>query len=133
MMLGMPQEHDGGPHAWGSRGGQIIRRPRRRAPAVLEMAQAERQQIVVMPDEVFDHVPTALSDSSAGRLERISSGVRRRLPPQMPGSMNRPVDARMQAVRELREQGVSILPVTSHQASALEMPIGHPRLGVIAA
>jgi hypothetical protein len=37
----------------------------------------------------------------------------------------------MQAIEELRNEGVPILPVTSHQASALELPIGHPRIGVI--
>lgn len=37
----------------------------------------------------------------------------------------------MQAVRDLRDDGVAILPVTSHQASELEFPIGHPRIGVI--
>ena len=124
-------QYPGEPHARGSRSGPIVRRPRRRAPRLLEIAQAERQQIVVVPDEVFEHVPAPVLDGSAGPLGRFSYGVRRRLPPQVPGSANRPVDARMQAVRDLRDDGVAILPVTSHQASELEFPIGHPRIGVI--
>lgn len=130
MMLVMGEQPKG-PHVWGSHGASIIRRPRRRAPRVLEMAPAERQQIVVVPDQVFEHVPATLIEGSTGRLGRFSYGVRRRLPPQIPGSANHPIDARMQAIEELRNEGVPILPVTSHQASALELPIGHPRIGVI--
>ena len=95
------------------------------------MALAERRQIVVVPDEVFEQVQTPLADGSSGRLARFGHGVRQRLPAQVPGSANRSVDGRMQAVRQLREDGVPLLPVTSHQAAALQLPIGHPRLGVI--
>ena len=130
MMLVMGEQPKG-PHVWGSHGGSIIRRPRRRAPRVLEMAPAERQQIVVVPDQLFEHVPATLIEGSTGPLGRFSYGVRRRLPPQIPGSANHPIDARMQAIEELRNEGVPILPVTSHQASTLQLPIGHPRIGVI--
>jgi hypothetical protein len=127
-MSGHPRERQ----TWSSPGGPIIRRPRRRAAAdLLEIAQAERQQIAVVPDSVFEQVPAPVIDGSTGAVGRISYGVRRRLPPQMPGSVNRSVDARLQAVNELREEGVPILPVTSHQASALQLPIGHPRIGLI--
>jgi hypothetical protein len=112
-------------------GGPIIRRPRRQTTPVLEIAQAERQQIVVVPDEVFEQVPAPLIDGSTGAVGRIGYGVRRRLPPQVPGSINHAVDARLQAVNELRDEGVPILPVTSHQASRLKLPIGHPRIGLI--
>ena len=130
-MMVVVGERSGHFHAGGSQGGQIIRRPRRRAPGVLEIAQAERQQIVVVPDEVFEQVPTPLIEASGSRLGRFTYGVRQRLPARIPGSANRTVDARMQAVRDLREDGVPILPVTSHQASAVKLPIGHPRVGVI--
>ena len=123
-------EHPRERHIWSS-GGPIIRRPRRRSARLLEVAQAERQQIVVVPDDVFEQVPAPLIDGSTGAVGRMSYGVRRRLPPQVPGSINRSVDARLQAVNQLREDGVPILPVTSHQASALELPIGHPRIGLI--
>ena len=124
-------ERSGDSYMGGSHAGPIIRRPRRRAPGVLEIAQADRQQIVVVPNEVFQQLPTPLADASGSRLGRLSYGVRERLPARVPGSASRTVDGRMQAVRELREDGVPILPVTSHQASALQLPIGHPRIGVI--
>src|SRR5688572_28733132 len=111
-MMVLVGKRSGDLHAGGSHGGPIIRRPRRRAPGLLEIAQADRQQIVVVPDEVFEQVPTPLIDTSGSRLGRFSYVVRQRLPARIPGIANRTVDGRMQAVRELREDGVPILPVT---------------------
>lgn len=112
-------------------GGPLIRRPRRRATAVLDMPLADRQQIVVMPDEAFEGPPSKPVDIGASRLGRVASDVRRKLPPRIPGSTQGPVDARLQAVRELREDGVALAAISSHQASSLVLPIGHPRIGVV--
>jgi hypothetical protein len=97
----------------------------------LDQPLADRQQIVVMPDEAFDPLPPPELHGGVGRLERVRYGVRNRLPPQMPGSTRRPIDARLQALQALREDGVAIAAITSHQAAELVLPVGHPRIGIV--
>lgn len=98
---------------------------------MLDMPLAERQQIVVMPDEAFDWPAPKAAAIGASRFERVAGDVRRKLPARVPGSTQGPVDARLQAVKELREDGVTIAPISSLQASLLVLPIGHPRIGVV--
>ena len=111
--------------------GPIIRRPRRRPPAVLDLPLADRQQIVILADEAFVGPSQQPISSGARRLERAAYGVRQKLPPRVPGSTRGPVDARLQAVRELRADGVQLTAVTNYQAASLVLPIGHPRTGVV--
>jgi hypothetical protein len=101
----------------------------RRAPESLEaLPLTERQQIVVVSDD-------ALPEDEAGRPVQLRpGGLADRVKRRRAGKEDRArpaLDPRVQTARDLREDGILMLPVRASDALQLTMPIGHPRVGVV--
>ena len=97
--------------------------------ALTALPLTERQQIVVVRDG-------ALGQDQESRAVHLRPGnladrLKRRLPGQGDEGESSALDPRVQSVRDLRDEGVLMLPVRASDALELRMPVGHPRVGVV--
>jgi hypothetical protein len=102
-------------------------------PAIPEALAAvpltERQQIVVVPDDAIPH--DRGSRAVHLRPGNLAYRVKRRLPGRSDEGAPPVLDPRVQSARDLRDDGILMLPVRASDALELAMPVGHPRVGVV--
>ncbi|MDQ3410146.1 MAG: hypothetical protein M3469_09215 [Actinomycetota bacterium] len=92
---------------------------------------ADRQRVVVLPDAVIDAIGLGI-EPQEGALQRAVRAARNlwdnvpRRRPSDPGS-----DPAVAVLEDLGEDDVNVLPISHRQASALQMPVGHPLLRTV--
>lgn len=89
----------------------------------------ERQQVLVVPDDLTQ-VGRADQAAASGLKTRLDR-TRHRLPRWTPGSRRTRRDALNETIRDLRDEGVLFMALTTREASKLSMPVGHPRPSVM--
>jgi hypothetical protein len=96
--------------------------------ALAGLPLTERQQIVVVADDAIpqDRGIRAVQLRSGKLADRVKRNLARN-----GGAAGPVLDPRVQSARDLRDDGILMLPVRASDALKLGMPIGHPRVGVV--